>query len=559
MHFEKGILVGSILLTLIFTALSEELPSGDGNEADGVKSTILGLLRSENDYEKENQARVAVGFGSCLDVMVPALKAFEKLNLTQPPPPPHRNFDFISSMEQFEETFAYFFQRGASAGRYVTNSSTFDRIFDAVKNVVGVHVKLGGNAAAMSRRFQKEGAKVMLLADVDLGDEVNQLEGDVKVSGNRVNLQDVHLIFEYEKGDKWGILEAPRANRFILYKSSEATKSSPFPKYLEDVLQFRPDVLVVGGFRDLSRTVYGDGKTGLDHVNTFLSSIPKEMKVHVELSSFSKLDVLRRVLYGAVVLADSLGMNEQELPNLMKVLETESNERWKNGDDEEGTSSIVSESKPSLAKVLDNVRSVMKLLTGFQQMSSCSESPRHLFAASSFPSDGRPSFEFCKGFNTTSKNHQPVSSFTRLVSRIHVHTLAFQAVATVTIAGSSDDETPIVDFHRQKWKNSRAAMAKSALTANRHTCGNETVDPLGSMVMLQRFVAHPTSLFGNSPSLKFDDKNSSACWEEAFRGPRADRNARLEICVAPVPVCKKVKQTVGGGDNVSAAGLVPQA
>lgn len=64
--------------------------------------------------------------------------------------------------------------------RYVTNSSTFDRIFDAVKNIVEVKVKLGGNAAAMSRRFEKEGAKVMLLADVDLADEVNQLKGDVK-------------------------------------------------------------------------------------------------------------------------------------------------------------------------------------------------------------------------------------------------------------------------------------------------------------------------------------------------------------------------------------------
>lgn len=285
----------------------------------------------------------------------------------------------------------------------------------------------------------------------------------------------------------------------------------------------------------------------------------REMKVHVELSSFSKLEVLRDVLYGAVVLADSLGMNEQELPNLMKVLEMESNERWKNEGDEEGASSIVSESKPSLATVLDNVRSVVKLLTGFQRMSSCSESPRRLFAASSLPSDGRHSFEFCKGFNTTSEYHHPVSAFKRLVSRIHVHTLAFQAVATVKIDGASDDKTPTVDFHRQEWKNSRAATTKSALTANRHTCGNETVDPHESTVMLERFVAHPTSLFGNSPNVKFDDENASACWEETFRGTRADRNARLEICVAPVPVCKKVKQTVGGGDNVSAAGLVPQA
>ena len=280
--------------------------------------------------------------------------------------------------------------------------------------------------------------------------------------------------------------------------------------------------------------------------------------MHVELSSFSKLEVLRSVLSAAMLRADSIGMNEQELPNLRKVLEMESNGRWKN-EGEADTSSIVSESKPSLASVLDSVRSVMKLLAGFQQRSSCSESPGRPFGASSLPSDSRNSYEFCKGFNSTSEIHPPVVSFTRLVSRIHVHTLAFQAIATVKTDERSDGPTRKVDLHRQKWRNSRAAVAKSALTANRHTCGNETVDLLDSLIMLQLFVAHPTSVLGNPPGVQFDNRNASACWEEAFRGPRADGSVGLEICVAPVPVCKRVKQTVGGGDNVSAAGLVPQA
>ena len=36
-----------------------------------------------------------------------------------------------------------------------------------------------------------------------------------QVAGNRATPQDIHLIFEYEKGDKWGALEAPRANRLV--------------------------------------------------------------------------------------------------------------------------------------------------------------------------------------------------------------------------------------------------------------------------------------------------------------------------------------------------------
>lgn len=43
-----------------------------------------------------------------------------------------------------------------------------------------------------------------------------------------------------------------------------------------------------------------------------------------------------------------------------------------------------------------------------------------------------------------------------------------------------------------------------------------------------------------------------ACWEETLIG------GEVEICVAPVLVCTKAHQTAGGGDNISAAGLVLQ-
>lgn len=62
MHFEMRILVESILLILILTASSEELPSDDGNETDGVRSTILSLLRSENEYEVSVKMIFWVGF-----------------------------------------------------------------------------------------------------------------------------------------------------------------------------------------------------------------------------------------------------------------------------------------------------------------------------------------------------------------------------------------------------------------------------------------------------------------------------------------------------------------
>ena len=48
--------------------------------------------------------------------------------------------------------------------------------------------------------------------------------------------------------------------------------------------------------------------------------------------------------------------------------------------------------------------------------------------------------------------------------------------------------------------------------------------------------------------IPFDDKRPVACWSEDD----------LDICIAPNLVCSEAKQTAGGGDNISAAGLVLQ-
>lgn len=48
----------------------------------------------------------------------------------------------------------------------------------------------------------------------------------------------------------------------------------------------------------------------------------------------------------------------------------------------------------------------------------------------------------------------------RSLTRIHVHTLAYQAILTV---------------HGSTWKNSIGAAAKASLTAHRHVCGTSLV------------------------------------------------------------------------------------
>ena len=54
----------------------------------------------------------------------------------------------------------------------------------------------------------------------------------------------------------------------------------------------------------------------------------------------------------------------------------------------------------------------------------------------------------------------------------------------------------------------------------------------------------------NAVRIPFDDERPVACWSEEDLG--------IDICIAPNLVCSEAKQTAGGGDNISAAGLVLQ-
>ena len=72
-----------------------------------------GLVYQETRYPVNNKRRVAVGFGSCWDLVTNGVSLLDKANITPPSIP--RHFDTISSSEELGQVFAYFFQNGAAA------------------------------------------------------------------------------------------------------------------------------------------------------------------------------------------------------------------------------------------------------------------------------------------------------------------------------------------------------------------------------------------------------------------------------------------------------------
>ena len=215
----------------------------------------------------------------------------------------------------------------------------------------------------------------------------------------------------------------------------------------------------------------------LKKLQSVLKDLPMTSKVHFEMASFTEKELLQEILNNTILYSDSLGMNEQELPNLVSLLEGKN-------------VTFVAHSHPRVATVLDQMRTV------YNHLKNTSET------------EGR-----------------------RRLTRLHVHTLAFQAILTV---------------RSSSWKNTMSASAKAALTAHRHVCGSHHIDLTKTKVILDNSFA--ASQDKASRRIRLVDDHPVSCWEEG----------EYEICVAPGLVCTHIHQTAGGGDNISSAGLVLQ-
>lgn len=130
------------------------------------------------------------------------------------------------------------------------------------------------------------------------------------------------------------------------------------------------------------------------------------------------------------------------------------------------------------------------------------------------------------------KNH-------RLLSRIHVHTLAYQAILVVK---------------NSEWKNTKNACAKASLTANRHVCNSNVVNPENAYLILDDSFA-TSSVDDNEDTsrpkrINFKDSDPVSCWNETISVSQENK-LNVEICVSPVLVCRRAAKTAGAGDNIS--------
>ncbi|XP_039248029.2 ADP-dependent glucokinase-like isoform X2 [Styela clava] len=449
------------------------------NELD-VK--VLNSLRRAESKVSPGPAKVAVGFGACIDVFVDALPLFEKLGIK--PPTKSSHHEVITNFDNLAEGFAYFFRHGAAAERYFSNLTLFDDIVKMARTLEGVRSDRGGNAPVMAHRLAMEGADVMLAAPTN--DEfMKMLWPGIKSTVTESKDPDIHLIMEYKTGDKWGQYTSERANRFIIHSDQSNPTLSSLEPLIEPMKSFNPKLLVVGGLQMMDNFPFQSGQREerLNALRNLLKNPPPGTNplVHFELASFVEEDLVSDLINYVAPYVDSFGMNEQELPNLESAL------RY-------GNITILSEAYPRVASVLDQMRTAYKIL--------------------------RRKFQ--------------------RVSRIHVHTLAFQAI--MTRKGS-------------QWKNTMSAAAHASLTANRHVCGTKVVNISKSKLLMDD--SFTKTLHDGSTRVYLEPERPVSCWEEVYNLVPGKYDT-VQICIAPNFVCTEVYQTVGGGDNISSAGLAMQ-
>ncbi len=279
-----------------------------------------------------------------------------------------------------------------------------------------------------------------------------------------------------------------------------------FEKPLAD---FKANLFVVGGLQMMDNYPFGPGErvARLKKVRDQMASQKSSTRVHFEMASFVDDSLLKDLVEYVIPYSDSLGMNEQELPNLRSMLM-------------HGNVSLVADSNPRTALSLGMSIDFQCFNMLWNLDPLFVDQMRDLYRQLSGP----------KG-----------SGEGRRLSRIHLHTLAYQAI--LVTKGSA-------------WKNTRFAAAKASLTANRHVCASNSVDVTKALLLMDDSFA--TSAEAGSSRMMFNDERPVACWSEVVQDVPAGANPNVEFCIAPNLVCSEAKQTAGGGDNISAAGLVLQ-
>lgn len=130
---------------------------------------------------------------------------------------------------------------------------------------------------------------------------------------------EVHMILEYPKGERWGPVQSSCANRVIYSHDVSNSKLVALESFEKTLKTFRPDLIVLSGAHLLDGQPEAIWRSRLQDIAALLDSIPHSTPVHWELATVGNLQYFYHLADTLFPRIDSLGLNEQELVSVAKA------------------------------------------------------------------------------------------------------------------------------------------------------------------------------------------------------------------------------------------------
>ncbi|KAM9714896.1 ADP-dependent glucokinase isoform 4-T4 [Dama dama] len=239
--------------------------------------------------------RVAVGVNACVDVVLSGVKLLRALGLS---PGNGKDHSELRSRNDLEEAFVHFMGKGAAAERFFSDKETFHDIAQIASEFPEAQHYVGGNAALIGQKFAANSdLKVLLCGPV--GPKLHELLDD-NVFVPPESLQEVdefHLILEYQAGEEWDQLKAPHANRFIFSHDLSNGAMNMLEVFVSSLEEFQPDLVVLSGLHMMEGQSKEFQRKRLLEVVTSLSDIPTGVPVHLELASMTNKELMSNIMH----------------------------------------------------------------------------------------------------------------------------------------------------------------------------------------------------------------------------------------------------------------------
>ncbi|CAD8067447.1 unnamed protein product [Paramecium sonneborni] len=276
-----------------------------------VEDSVARSLRIlNNNTYKPQRKKILLAFSSDEDIQVQAISLLRELQCSK---------EDINK-KNICGNILFYFENGLGSELHITDD--FENIVEISKRI-STSKDLGGNAAQMALRAFKEGGDVYLSAIMSKHYYKNLFNESITMipsSFLREDIQDVHIVVNFDEGDVFDTIICQHTNRLYLQNDQDNLKF-PGLEYLEaDIEKIHPDLLVIGGFQLMNQKPKKEYQEIILKLKQILVKSKNQLKIHFEMGAFNDENLLMYLIEHILPHVHSTGMNEQELQLLYNFI-----------------------------------------------------------------------------------------------------------------------------------------------------------------------------------------------------------------------------------------------